>query len=222
MPSRNFQKKHRQNGGRASSDICSTPRNWAPRHACGRQLNAWLPAWICPRGVFRRGWRALNSQFGAARRQVRRFPKCPSRSGPPITHRDGHAASPTPRNGGAPPRRRRALRRVVLREGLSRERLSQRVARLAFAARRRETPRALCSSAIRCRGPRRTEHPKLHSARPRATGRPHTPAEPLRRIVPREDLSRGPFPQRMASPELASRRCAAAPRAVCSSAIWWR
>ena len=76
-------------------------RRGAP-HAGGGQFNAWLPAWFCPRGVFRRGWRTLNSQFGAARRQVRRFPKRLSRSGPPVTHRDGHTASPTPRNGARP------------------------------------------------------------------------------------------------------------------------
>jgi len=86
---------------------------------------------------------------------------------------------------------------------------------------RREAPRGVCSSAIRCRGPRKIELPKLHSARPRATGRPPTPAEALRRVVPREGLSRGPFWQRVAGPELASRR-RAAPRAVCSSAIRWR
>jgi hypothetical protein len=35
----------------------------------------------------------------------------------------------------------------------------------------------VCSSAIRWRGPRQTELPKLHSARPPAVGRPPTPAE---------------------------------------------
>ena len=89
---------------------CSTPRDGVPRHAGGGQFNAWLPAWFCPRGVFRRGWRTLNSQFGAARRQVRRFPKRLSRSGPPVTHRDGISRvrpratgrAPTPAEGTLP------------------------------------------------------------------------------------------------------------------------
>ena len=102
VPSRNFEQKHRRNRESESSDICSTPRDGAPRHAGGGQFNAWLPAWFCSMGVFRRGWQALNSQFGAARRQFQQFPKRLSKSGPPVTHRDGHAASPTPRNG-APP-----------------------------------------------------------------------------------------------------------------------
>ena len=62
-----------------------------------------------------------------------------------------------PAQWGAPPRRRRALRRVVIRVGMSRVRFSQRVSWLEIAARRREAPRGLCSSAIRCRGPRKTE-----------------------------------------------------------------
>jgi hypothetical protein len=52
--------------------------------------------------IFRTGWRARNSQFDAARRQLGRFPQRLSRSGPAVTHRDGNAASPTPHNG-APP-----------------------------------------------------------------------------------------------------------------------
>jgi len=102
VPSRTFEQEHRRNRESESSDICSTLRDGAPRHAGGGEFYAWLPDWFCRRGVFRRGWRALNSQLGAARRRVRRFLERLSRSGPPVTHRDSHAASPTPRNG-APP-----------------------------------------------------------------------------------------------------------------------
>ena len=45
-------------------------------------------------------------EFVVRRRAAPKFGGFPSkrqsRSGPPVTHRDGHAASPTPRNG-APP-----------------------------------------------------------------------------------------------------------------------
>ena len=123
-----------------------------------------------------------------------------------------------PAQRGAPPRRRRALHRVFLREGLSCGHFPHRVACIEFAARRREAPREVCSSAIRCRGPRKTELPKLHSARPCATGRPPTPAKALRRVVLREGQSRGPFSQRVAGPELATLR-RATPHGVCSSAI---
>ena len=100
--SHNFEQKSTAETAKERVQTCSTPRDGAPRHAGGGQFNAWLPTWFCPRGVFRGGWRALNSQFSAARRRFRRFSKRLSRSGPPVTHRDGHAESPTLRNG-APP-----------------------------------------------------------------------------------------------------------------------
>ena len=145
------------------------------------------------RGLF--SWWVAGPEFAARRRTAlssavsRASEQVWSASHPP--RRPCRESDPAQR--GAPPRRRRALRRVVLREGLSRGRYSQRVACLEFTARRREAPRGLCSSAIRCRGQRKMELPKLHAARPRATGRHPTPAEALRRIVPCEGMSRGYF-----------------------------
>jgi hypothetical protein len=44
VPSRDFAKKYRRNRETECSDICSTPRDGAPRNAGGGLFNAWLPA----------------------------------------------------------------------------------------------------------------------------------------------------------------------------------
>ena len=146
------------------------------------------PRLVLPEGCFSQ--RVAGPEF-AVRRRAAPFPAVPQAS--------EQVQSPTatamprvrPRSTGRPPTPAEGTSPRSSPPGYVAWAFSQRVACLEFAARRRKAPRGVCSSAIRCRGPRKTELPKLHSARPRATGRPPTSAEALRRVVPREGLSRG-------------------------------